>query len=422
MESRCIRILRNATKSPVTFKTYLANLERFRKFCNVENYDDLLKIRSAKINQLIEDWIMDLKEKMSPNSIPTMYYGVELFFSMNDVTINGKKLRRMFPAKVKRSGDRPWTTEDIQEMLSVTRYRRDRAFILFLASTGARVGAMDGLKLKHVETMPNGCKSVLLYENSEEEYYAFLTPEANKAMDEYFAERKEDGERLGPESPVFRITWSRGLTDPKPLTVMGSKNIIFRAIRHARIKRVKQGRTYDIQVDMGFRKRFNTILKLNNDINSNVAEKLMAHKRGLDGVYLKPTRDQCFYEFSKAIPDLTVSSEERQKLTIIEKEKQISEFEKQQNQIDSLTKISKTLTDEVKKLSLKQEIQKQWHAQIMDWGSKNLTPDNFANLAKTDFTKYDGLEELVEHIMREHDGKFDANTKYCIRVDSDRNG
>lgn len=338
MESRCIRILRNATKSPVTFKTYLANLERFRKFCNVESYDDLLKIKPAKVNQLIEDWIMDLKEKMSPNSIPTMYYGVELFFSMNDVTVNGKKLRRMFPAKVKRSGDRPWTTEDIQEMLSVTRYRRDRAFILFLASTGARVGAMDGLKLKHVENMPNGCKSVLLYENSEEEYYAFLTPEASKAMEEYFAERKEDGERLGPESPVFRITWSRGLTDPKPLTVMGSKNIIFRAIHHARIKRVKQGRTYDIQVDMGFRKRFNTILKLNNEINSNVAEKLMAHKRGLDGAYLKPTRDQCFYEFSKAIPELTVSSEERQKLTIVQQEKKISDLEKSHQEIEHLKK------------------------------------------------------------------------------------
>ena len=27
----------------------------------------------------------------------------------------------------------------------------------------------------------------------------------------------------------------------------------------------------------------------------------MAHKRGLDGVYLKPTREQCFEEFEKAI-------------------------------------------------------------------------------------------------------------------------
>ena len=98
---------------------------------------------------------MELKEIYSPNSIPTMYYGIELFLSMNDVTINMKKLRRMFPTKVKRTGDKPYTSEDIQQMLSVTRYRRDKAFILFLASTGARIELSkvcnsDMLKTYHV--------------------------------------------------------------------------------------------------------------------------------------------------------------------------------------------------------------------------------------------------------------------------------
>jgi len=314
----------------------MTNLRKFRDFCRVSSYEDLIKLEPSKINTLLEDWIMHLKETLSPNSIPTMYYGVELFFSMNDVTINFKKLRRMFPAKVKRTGDKPYTTEDIQKMLSVTRYKRDRAFILFLASTGARVGAIEGLRLRHVEKISAGCKSVLLYENAEEEYYAFLTPEASKAMEEYFDERKEDGEKLTPESPVFRTTWNRGLINPKSLTVAGSKNIIYRALRHARIKRTKQGNVYDIQLDMGFRKRFNTILKLNNEINSNVAEKLMAHKRGLDGAYLKPTRDQCFYEFSKAIPDLTISPEERQKVTIQQQEKEISKLGRERKKIDHL--------------------------------------------------------------------------------------
>src|SRR5438309_6143186 len=168
MESRCIKILRNATRSKATFKTYSYNLRKFRDFCCVKEYDDLLKLEPPKINQLLEDWIMELKETYSPNSIPTMYYGIKLFFSMNDVTINMKKLRRMFPAKVKRTGDKPYTTENIHQMLSVTRYKRDKAFILFLASTGARVGAIDGLRRRHVENMTQGCKSVLLYENAEE--------------------------------------------------------------------------------------------------------------------------------------------------------------------------------------------------------------------------------------------------------------
>ena len=60
-----------------------------------------------------------------------------------------------------------------------------------------------------------------------------------------------------------------------------------------------------------FRKRFNTILKINNDVNSNIAEKLMAHKKGLDGVYLQPTREECFNEFVKAILQLTVDDSQR---------------------------------------------------------------------------------------------------------------
>ena len=65
-------------------------------------------------------------------------------------------------------------------------------------------------------------------------------------------------------------------------------------------------------IDHGFRKRFNTILKINNDVNTNIAEKLMQHKKGLDGSYLTPTRQQCFAEFVKAIYELTIDAQQRQ--------------------------------------------------------------------------------------------------------------
>ena len=84
--------------------------------------------------------------------------------------------------------------------------------------------------------------------------------------------------------------------------------------KKAGIIREKRGNRFDLAVTYGFRKRFNTILKLNNDVNSNIAEKLMAHKRGLDGVYLQPTREECFTEFLKAIPFLTIHDDERMRL------------------------------------------------------------------------------------------------------------
>ena len=89
--------------------------------------------------------------------------------------------------------------------------------------------------------------------------------------------------------------------------------IIQRLIKKAGLRSLenKSGPRYNIQQDHGFRKRFNTIMKLNNSINSNLVEKMMGHKRGLDGVYFTPTVDQLFDEFKKAIPDLTIDDSER---------------------------------------------------------------------------------------------------------------
>jgi len=102
---------------------------------------------------------------------------------------------------------------------------------------------------------------------------------------------------------------------------------MYRILANTGIEREKVGKRYDKAVIYGFRKRFNTILKINNDVNSNIAEKLMAHKRGLDGTYLQPTREECFVEFVKAIPELTISPLERQKHKIEKLEKEQSENE-----------------------------------------------------------------------------------------------
>jgi integrase/recombinase XerD len=82
------------------------------------------------------------------------------------------------------------------------------------------------------------------------------------------------------------------------------------------LKREKKGHRYNKAIVYMFRKRFNTILKLNNEVNSNIAEKLMAHKKGLDGVYLQPTQEECYKEFIKAIPQLTIDDSERKQIDL----------------------------------------------------------------------------------------------------------
>ena len=329
---RCILLLQSATKSQITYKCYFYNLDRFRKHFKIKDFQSLLEIDSTKINEMIEDWLMYLRKKVSPNSIPTMYYGIELFFSMNDVTINLKKLRRMFPAKVKRSGDKPYTTEHIRAMLEVTRYKRDKAIIHFLSSTGVRIGSFEKLCLSNIEDLSDNCKAVWIYEGDKEEYWAFLTPEASKALDEYLQERKDIGERLTPHSPVFQTISPKGELGNRPMAITSVRCVVYRALNYAKIKRKKLSYGYDIQVDMGFRKRFNTIMKLNNEVNSNVAEKLMGHKRGLDGVYLSPTREDCFKEFKKSMYELMINDSWRLKKEV---EKQNEQLDKMQSEKDN---------------------------------------------------------------------------------------
>jgi len=90
----------------------------------------------------------------------------------------------------------------------------------------------------------------------------------------------------------------------------------------------------------GFRKRFNTILKIDSDVNSNIAEKLMAHANGLDGVYLTPTREECFTEFVKAIPKITVGKADKLSLKLekskLEKDDKIMKLESEMKEVYKL--------------------------------------------------------------------------------------
>ena len=66
----------------------------------------------------------------------------------------------------------------------------------------------------------------------------------------------------------------------------------------------------------------------------------MAHKKGLDGVYLTPTREECFSEFVKAIPQLTVSKAEKLSLKLekseSEKDDKIKKLESEMKEVYKL--------------------------------------------------------------------------------------
>jgi len=328
VKPRSILLFEQTIKSEATLKNYSEHLRIFLEFNKIKDYDSLIQLPHEKLQEMVEDYIIHLKNKVNPNSVPVMIQGIKHFFIINRIPIHWEIIRRMIPAKVKSAGSIPWSTAQIKKMLNVSNSKRNSALIHFLSSSGARIGVLDHqLQIKHLVNMGDGCKGVLLYADSTEEYWSFLTPESSKSLEEYFEEREQDGEKFYPETLIFRQKYRLGIEKPRILKSAGGRIILYRIIQKARIKRNKVNRNYDIQMDHGFRKRFNTVLKINNEVNSNIAEKLMGHKKGLDGVYFKPTREQCFKEFRKAIPELSIDESVRLEEKIKHRDEQIEKLE-----------------------------------------------------------------------------------------------
>ena len=182
-------------------------------------------------------------------------------------------------------------------MLDYTNKVRNKALVVFFSSVGGRPGVLVDpiLCFKHLYPMAFGCKAVLMYAGSDEEYWGFLTPESSKALEEYRDERIRKGENITPDSPVFAIEQKSGRFKEESYLSIPALNSIFDNLeRKAHIEKIKTGNRYDKALMYGFRKRFNTILKIDSDVNSNIAEKLLAHKNGLDGVYFTPTKEEWF--------------------------------------------------------------------------------------------------------------------------------
>ena len=205
---RSLLIFQNSLRSQESVKAYTYNLEKFLSFYKLRDFDSMLTITVEKLQIMIEDYVMELKRKLNPNSIPSYVNPLKLFLESNDIDLNWRKIKRLFPAPVKPSGDAAYSTEDIKKMLDCTPNLRNKTLIHFLASTGCRIGALPELKLKHLTEIPLGCKAILVYEDSIEEYYTFLTPEASEILDDYLEQRKKDKEYLSPESPLFRTRYS----------------------------------------------------------------------------------------------------------------------------------------------------------------------------------------------------------------------
>ena len=335
---------------------YTLYLEKFMEFHNLEqNYEKLVKLDPKTISLYITEYLDDCRKRGVQNTtLRSHLSGIELFFIMNDCIWHKDRVRRTISQDDTIPGGQvPVTTEEIYQMLQHTKSARTICLVHFIADTGMRPAGLTDpiIRIKHLHEMRTSdgqkCYALKIYDGSKSGYWAFLTPETVKLLDNYFESRKAKGEKLDDETPIFSYDEKRRNKANEAMTTDFARVTINNLIVQAGIKRTKVSKyRYDKSVMYMFRKRFNTILKINNEVNSNIAEKLMAHKRGLDGTYLQPTREECFAEFVKAIPELTVDPTQRQKLLISQQDNKIAELSKKNKKIEELEESIKRLENE----------------------------------------------------------------------------
>jgi len=335
---RCLILFEESCKSAKTLSDYRGFLDKFLKWGH-KDYESFMILPKSEIQNLLIDYCISLKRRcengdFNPNSFPSVFNGVFKFLEVNDIEFNRKKITMLFPERVKQGGAKAITTEQARILIDTTGKKREKALIHIFCATGARPEAVCELQIKNVVSYQEGFYKLVLYPGSTHEMTHFLHPEAVQALENYFEYRRLKGERLGSESFVFKSEGNR-LFDYKPrkMDLSTLENIMFRLWNSSGIKRNKVGKRYDLASVYSMRKRFNTLLEFNPDISLAVTQYLMDHTGYMSGHYRKPTDEMIFQEYKKAVKDLMLSDEYRQKEELRNKDEIIKQKETEKDKV-----------------------------------------------------------------------------------------
>lgn len=337
LNQRSLLLCHSAIKSEKTRRQYDYQIKCFKEYFIIKSFDNLVEIEPKKLQAMIEDYVMYARDQgQGLSSIRAKLVALKLFFVMNDVILNWDKLRKMIPEKTKSTGDRPYTTKEIEILVKSSKTLRYKALMQFMASSGVRVGCFEELKMKHLKDMTNGCKSVLVYADTKDEYHTFIHQEAVEALDEYLEFRTRKGEIITPDSWVF----CSPCDTTRPSSTESTTTTLSRHVKRSLGREESKHGRYEIMTCPGFRKRFITILKSNPSVNISLAEKLAGHSVTvpLDNSYFKPLLAQLFDEYQKVISELFIDDKYRLQSQIQSQQDEISLLQNKNNEIETLQK------------------------------------------------------------------------------------
>jgi hypothetical protein len=275
-------------------------------------------------------------KEISEGTLVNYIKAIKLFYSMNDIIINWKKLGKGVPAERHSADDRIPTPEEIKKLLEHPD-RRIKPIVYTMMSAGIRVGSWDYLKWKHIIPIKrNGVivAAKIILRNTKinnREYFSFITAEAYHALADWMDFRKLHGEVITGESWLMRDTWEKidrdhshriGLARlPKKFGGMAIANMIGEAWRIQGVRDLldrsdKTKKRHEFKSTHCFRKIFETKCQKAR-MNHNHIKLLMDHSLGESQNYHRPVEQELLEDYLSCAADLlTVNDENRLRLKV----------------------------------------------------------------------------------------------------------
>jgi integrase len=330
----------NAIKSPATKKKYSYLLEEYFKYLKLDldynnnnnnnNLDSLLLKSVKTIENEIIKYIIFLKENkgLAYASLNTKLAAILLFFTMNDVVVNRKKIARYLGEHIKTVKDRAYTREEIKKIVDASSLKY-KIIVTLMASSGCRIGALPNLVLRNLKYYDEyQLYQITFYENTKDEYYSFCTPECSNYIREYLQFRERCCEKLKPSSPLIRTDFQQNdllhIENPKFLSLDSYQKYLRYVLVKVGIRirtnplstsssssnKNKKRERKEISQNHGFRK-FTMTTMSHARISPEIREMLLGHSIGLGDSYYRPNVNEMLSEYLKVVNDLTIDPSHR---------------------------------------------------------------------------------------------------------------
>ena len=287
-----LELFLQSCRSEQTKDQYAFLIQKWFKFAG--------SVTNEKVQDKIIEYIIHLKKQgMSYPSVSAYIVPVKTYYQMNDITLNVKKIGRSMPEHRKVKTDRAYTHDEISKLLEIADERL-RVLILLLASSGISIGAVPFIRLRNLDG-----NKLTVYENAKEEHFTFITPECRKVIDFYLDMRSRYGEKLTDKSYLIIKQYNvRYVANPRAVHTKALQIKIYDLCKRCGIDKK------NIAVAHGFRKFFTTQL-VNSKVNAEIREMLLGHKIGLASCYYRPSVEEMYEEYEKAIDNLTIDPSKR---------------------------------------------------------------------------------------------------------------